>query len=59
MDRKQQEKNSNPAGHQQHGGGAQSGVEGEGSYSGTKDYNARTQRFAGLVISVPLDKSKK
>jgi hypothetical protein len=41
MQRKEQERNSNPVAHQQKGGG----VEGEGSYSGTKDYNERTQRF--------------
>lgn len=41
MQRKHEERNSDPAAHPQKGGG----VEGEGSYSGTKDYNARTQRF--------------
>ncbi len=44
----QQEQNSNPAGEQQKDGahsGAHSGVEGEGSYKGSKDYNQRTQRF--------------
>jgi hypothetical protein len=45
MERKQQPqeqqlRNSNPAGQQQ-----KSGVEGEGSYKGSKDYNERTQRF--------------
>ncbi|HYD55715.1 MAG TPA: hypothetical protein VEB41_02300 [Burkholderiales bacterium] len=42
MERKDQEKNSNPVAHQQRGGDK---VEGEGSYKGSKDYNERTQRF--------------
>ena len=41
-DNEQQQKNSNPVAHQQKGGDK---VEGEGSYSGSKDYNERTQRF--------------
>ena len=41
MERKDQLRNSNPAGQQQ----KQDGVEGEGSYKGSKDYNERTQRF--------------
>ncbi len=41
MDRKDQLKNSNPAGAQQQ----PSEVEGEGSYKGSKDYNERTQKF--------------
>jgi hypothetical protein len=46
MDRKeqdQQQKNSNPAAYQQKD--KKDGVEGEGSYKGSKDYNERTQRF--------------
>jgi hypothetical protein len=42
MDRKEQQRNSNPAGAQQQ---PPEGVEGEGSYKGSKDYNERTQRF--------------
>ena len=42
MDRKEQQRNSNPAGAQQQ---PKEGVEGEGSYKGSKDYNERTQRF--------------
>jgi hypothetical protein len=42
MDRKDQLKNSNPAGAQQQ---PPEGVEGEGSYKGSKDYNQRTQKF--------------
>ena len=45
MERKDQLRNSNPAGQQQKQDGTQSGVEGEGSYKGSKDYNERTQRF--------------
>jgi hypothetical protein len=50
MERKEyreQQQNSNPAGHQQQPNkdGKQSGVEGEGSYQGTKDYNERTKKF--------------
>ena len=35
------------------------GVEGEGSYSGTKDYNARTKKFvdSGKVDKAALRKS--
>ncbi|HWA36863.1 MAG TPA: hypothetical protein VG873_03280 [Burkholderiales bacterium] len=43
MERKDQLRNSNPAGQQQQP--KQDGVEGEGSYKGSKDYNERTQRF--------------
>jgi len=41
MDRKEEQRNSNPAGTQQQ----PPEVEGEGSYKGSKDYNQRTQRF--------------
>jgi hypothetical protein len=41
MDRKEQQRNSNPAGAQQQ----PPEVEGEGSYKGSKDYNQRTQKF--------------
>ena len=43
MDRKEQQKNSNPAGEQQKAPKGE--VEGEGSYKGSKDYNQRTQKF--------------
>lgn len=42
-DHREQQKNSNPAGHQQQPN--KDGVEGEGSYKGSKDYNERTKRF--------------
>jgi hypothetical protein len=45
MERKDQLRNSNPAGQQQQPPQKQDGVEGEGSYKGSKDYNQRTQRF--------------
>ena len=41
MERKDQLKNSNPAGAQQQ----PPDVVGEGSYKGSKDYNERTQKF--------------
>jgi len=42
-DYEQEQKNSNPAAQQQKD--KKDGVEGEGSYKGSKDYNQRTQRF--------------
>lgn len=44
MERKDQLRNSNPAGQQQQPS-KNDGVEGEGSYKGSRDYNERTQRF--------------
>lgn len=44
-DYRDQQQNSNPAGHQQQPHRQEDSVEGEGSYKGTADYNERTKKF--------------